>query len=250
MCATDYDDRISEHLRSTTTNTSPGTVDSAVATDEQTRSLHTDKVTAAREALSIRGELNDFFGIAMGIELFAWIAAAGGEVQRAARLIGASGRLWEPIGTLLYGSKSYQGFHDDCVRRVRRHLGTRAYQHALRCGQKMGMDELIAYACTTPDAAHPEPATTDPTLTPREREIAALIAQGRTNKDIAETLLITQRTVEGHVQHICIKLNFTTRVQIATWVTENPSPPSTTALEKHDHRQGDQSQETGRPHAP
>jgi len=55
-------------------------------------------------------------------------------------------------------------------------------------------------------------------LTPREREIADLVAQGKSNKDIANTLVIAQRTAETHVEHILAKLGFTSRTQIAAWV--------------------------------
>ncbi|TNC24136.1 hypothetical protein FG385_18935 [Amycolatopsis alkalitolerans] len=55
-------------------------------------------------------------------------------------------------------------------------------------------------------------------LTRREREIAALVAQGLTNRQIGAAVHISERTAENHVQHILTKLGFTTRAQIATWV--------------------------------
>jgi DNA-binding CsgD family transcriptional regulator len=57
-------------------------------------------------------------------------------------------------------------------------------------------------------------------LTAREREVAALIAQGNTNRAIAERLVLSERTVEGHVTNILTKLGGTTRTQIATWAIE------------------------------
>lgn len=54
-------------------------------------------------------------------------------------------------------------------------------------------------------------------LTTREREVAALIARGKTNRAIAEQLVLSERTVEGHVTNILTKLGCTTRIQIATW---------------------------------
>ena len=47
--------------------------------------------------------------------------------------------------------------------------------------------------------------------------MARLIAAGRSNKDIAAELVISQRTAENHVEHILIKLGFTSRAQIAAW---------------------------------
>jgi DNA-binding NarL/FixJ family response regulator len=67
-------------------------------------------------------------------------------------------------------------------------------------------------------AATPAPAYADPArLTPREREVAGLIAQGLSNRDIAARLVISARTAETHVQHIMVKLGLTARAQIAAW---------------------------------
>jgi len=57
-------------------------------------------------------------------------------------------------------------------------------------------------------------------LTAREREVAALIAQGKTSKEIANLLVVSERTSEGHVSNILGKLGFTSRAQIAAWVVE------------------------------
>jgi len=57
-------------------------------------------------------------------------------------------------------------------------------------------------------------------LTAREREVAALIAQGQTNRAMAEQLVLSERTVEGHVTNILAKLGCTTRTQIAIWAVE------------------------------
>ena len=57
-------------------------------------------------------------------------------------------------------------------------------------------------------------------LTERERQVASLIAQGRSNREIAETLVISYRTVETHIANIMYKLSYTSRSQVATWVVE------------------------------
>lgn len=181
---------------------------------------------AARDALKAKHELNDLFGIALGIELLAWIAAANGEAERAACLLGASQKSWQPIGKLLYGSETYLSFHDDCMRLARRALGEKAYQRVAARGEKLSLEELIAYACA--EASEPPPATAPvdhlPTLTRRERQVAELVGQGQSNKQIADILVISQRTAETHVEHILIKLGFTSRAQIATWVAQQEIP--------------------------
>jgi DNA-binding CsgD family transcriptional regulator/tetratricopeptide (TPR) repeat protein len=57
-------------------------------------------------------------------------------------------------------------------------------------------------------------------LTEREREVAALIAQGTSNREIADRLVVSERTVESHVANILFKLGFASRAQVAAWVVE------------------------------
>jgi DNA-binding CsgD family transcriptional regulator/Tfp pilus assembly protein PilF len=57
-------------------------------------------------------------------------------------------------------------------------------------------------------------------LTAREREVARLVAQGKTSREIADLLVLSERTAEGHVSNILGKLGFTSRAQIAAWVVE------------------------------
>ncbi|MGI8723752.1 MAG: ATP-binding protein [Geodermatophilaceae bacterium] len=54
-------------------------------------------------------------------------------------------------------------------------------------------------------------------LTPREREIVVLVADGRSNRQIAEQLFVSERTVETHVSHVLAKLGASKRIDIATW---------------------------------
>jgi DNA-binding NarL/FixJ family response regulator len=57
-------------------------------------------------------------------------------------------------------------------------------------------------------------------LTAREREVAILIAQGKSNQTIADVLVVTKRTVETHISNIMFKLGCTSRTQIAVWAVE------------------------------
>ncbi len=66
-------------------------------------------------------------------------------------------------------------------------------------------------------------------LAPREREVAALIAHGKTNREIAADLSIKEGTVEAHVQHILNKLGMNTRAQIAAWVVTHRTEPASPA---------------------
>jgi DNA-binding NarL/FixJ family response regulator len=57
-------------------------------------------------------------------------------------------------------------------------------------------------------------------LSPRELEVARLVARGLTNKRIGQALYVSERTAENHVQHILVKLGFSNRSQIAAWSSE------------------------------
>jgi DNA-binding CsgD family transcriptional regulator len=57
-------------------------------------------------------------------------------------------------------------------------------------------------------------------LTAREREVAALIVEGESNREIAERLVVSERTVESHVTNILSKLGFSSRARIAVWAAD------------------------------
>ncbi|MEV4261196.1 AAA family ATPase [Kribbella sp. NPDC049584] len=76
---------------------------------------------------------------------------------------------------------------------------------------------MTAYAVRTEDLVSRLGRTRSPLLSEREAEVAQLVAKGLTNRQIAEQLVISERTAENHVQHILTKLGFATRSQIAVW---------------------------------
>jgi DNA-binding NarL/FixJ family response regulator len=67
------------------------------------------------------------------------------------------------------------------------------------------------------------PAAGPPPLSPREREVARLVGQGLTNRQIAGALDVSERTAQNHVQHILTKLGFANRSQIAVWSSAPPA---------------------------
>jgi len=58
-------------------------------------------------------------------------------------------------------------------------------------------------------------------LSPREREVASLVAQGLSNRDIAERLVVSERTAENHVQRVLNRLGLRSRAQVAVWAVQN-----------------------------
>jgi DNA-binding NarL/FixJ family response regulator len=59
------------------------------------------------------------------------------------------------------------------------------------------------------------------TLTPREREVAVLLARGRSNREVADELVVAQRTAEMHVSSLLAKLRLSSRSQVAVWAVQN-----------------------------
>ncbi|WP_394378336.1 response regulator transcription factor [Saccharopolyspora spinosa] len=87
----------------------------------------------------------------------------------------------------------------------------------------MNREQTIFYALGEKpppvEAAAASAPETEPVLTKREREVAALVTAGKTNKEIAADLVISQRTAEAHVENILSKLGFTSRAQVISWMT-------------------------------
>jgi pimeloyl-ACP methyl ester carboxylesterase/DNA-binding CsgD family transcriptional regulator len=83
-----------------------------------------------------------------------------------------------------------------------------------------GMWSLFAAGNQRPASVAVERQAVSTGLSKRESEVARLLARGLSNREIAERLFLSERTVDNHVHHILAKLGFESRVQIATWVTQ------------------------------
>jgi DNA-binding NarL/FixJ family response regulator len=171
------------------------------------------------EQQSLRLLRNDRMGTTFCVETLAWIAASRHQYERAAVLLGAATALLQSIGTTLDSHQPMAGHHRDCERQARHALGEAAYQAACHRGLELPTEDVVAYALQQPPKKPPAPAVSDGVpLTPREMQVARLVAGGRSNKEIAAELVISQRTAEGHVERILTKLGFTSRAQVAAWV--------------------------------
>lgn len=155
------------------------------------------------------------------LETLAWIAFEQRDVARAAVLAGSAEGLAGSMGSAAVIHSSLLVYHDNCVLSAKRALGDRAFGAAYRKGQRLGFDAAIAYALYEQRSVA---SGTDASmrLTKREREVADLIADGLTNRAIADRLVISPRTAQGHVEHVLAKLGFTSRAQVAAWVAERP----------------------------
>lgn len=161
----------------------------------------------------------------INMELLAWIATAEGHYARAARLLGSIKTICQTMGvrsaSTLPGVIPRLDIHDKCEATAREALGESAYHDAFERGTELSEDAALAHAlhedvCTEKTK---KPTQAPGFLTRREMEVARLVARGLSNKEIATSLTISQRTAETHVEHILKKLGFTSRAQIASWVS-------------------------------
>jgi non-specific serine/threonine protein kinase len=196
-----------------------------------------------RQALARYRDLANAEGVAQCLSYLALLASAQGQAARAARLFGAAERQHESLQEDV--APPGARFRDDFDRRVaaaRAALGERAYAAAWAVGRGMALEQAVAYAlgpapergetgCEDPPphpamaagaTARQGPERPAPRggLTAREREVAALVAQGRTNRQIADALGVSQRTAENHVNRILAKLGARSRARIAAWAAE------------------------------
>ncbi|MGW4339706.1 protein kinase domain-containing protein [Rhodococcus koreensis] len=190
------------------------------------RSGSSDRATALlSEALPYLGRLvHDPVGTAMCLEALAWLAADSDDGRRAALLLAAASTLGDTAGSSPVFLPNLIGHHDDSIRYARQLIGDEAFDAAYREGKSLSVEEAIRYALEEPaqrTASHTGPASL-PQLTRRERQVAELVAEGLTNRQIATRLTISPRTAQGHVEHVLTKLGFVSRAQIAAWIVERP----------------------------
>jgi non-specific serine/threonine protein kinase len=100
-------------------------------------------------------------------------------------------------------------------------LGEEGYQAAYSRGYSLSLADAMSVARREQPAVPEPPAPAKP-LTRREREIAGLVADGLGNREIADQLFLSKRTVDSHMEHIFTKLGFSSRTQLANWVVEQP----------------------------
>ena len=176
--------------------------------------------TYARDVLRLKEPFGDRMGMAMSVEVVAWAEGEAGRSAEAARLLGAVQNALDSIGASLFGHLLDD--HDRCLARAREELGDAAFGRAFDEGSALRFDEAVALALgrRTPPPGTPDTHGDEVRLTPRESEIAVLVAEGLTNREIADRLVMARRTAEVHVAHILGKLNFSSRGQLAAWVAE------------------------------
>jgi predicted ATPase/DNA-binding CsgD family transcriptional regulator len=173
-----------------------------------------------RTALDSMRKLDDPMGVVLCLDALAWIAVEPDRAPRALTLLAAADAAWAAIPATPH--PGLREHHDAALAAARDAVPESAFAAAVAEGAAMSQAQAIAYALgepaqpkarldAGPTAGHPGQ------LTRREQDVAALVARGLSNGEIAGALIISARTVETHVQHIMDKLGVGTRAQIAAW---------------------------------
>lgn len=178
------------------------------------------------ESMLIRKEIGDKGGLAWCLEKLAEIAMVHGDWERAGRLLGTAKALRDSAGSVVDAAD--QPDHERTTEAINAELGEETFSAVWEAGRitvlsDPNLEQAIAYALESKVARPRPPSTANDTvgLTRREREIAILIAESKSNAEIAEAMVITKRTVETHIGNILSKLGFTSRGQIAAWAIKN-----------------------------
>jgi predicted ATPase/DNA-binding CsgD family transcriptional regulator len=171
-------------------------------------------VVQLRKALKIAHAFADKFGITCYLEVLACVLADRGELTDAAKIHGfVRGSMPGILSFLAQDSKRLR-------QQLVSQLGEEVLSQLMQWGGGASTTQVLELALGEKVEAPFKESKDEPVvspLTPREEEVAQLIAQGLSNQDIASRFVLSRRTVEGHVQKILVKLGFVSRTQIAYW---------------------------------
>ena len=199
-----------------------------VATEAGATTLAREHLT---ESLRLSRDTGTRIGVARGLESFAALAVREDEPERAVLLAAAATALRETAGL-----PPLSGARAERYLAPARRLGDAAVAELWARGLELSPAAAIAVALEPPDApataaesagaALAAIATASPpsALTPRELQIAKLVADGRSNKGIGAELVISPATVARHIANIMAKLGFRSRAQIAVWIADRRLP--------------------------
>jgi predicted ATPase/DNA-binding CsgD family transcriptional regulator len=184
------------------------------------------------EALAGYEAVDDRRGVAQCFEALATLASAQGAHEAATRLLAAASAL--RLALAAPPREAERRTRDLAETAARGALRPEAYDHARHAGRTMplaaaiGLARSVAAACReaadSPGQAGSAGPAGDVALTPRERQVAALVATGRTNRQIGRALGIAEKTAEVHVHNIMGKLGAHGRAEVAVWAVARGLP--------------------------
>ncbi|MEU5885173.1 LuxR C-terminal-related transcriptional regulator [Spirillospora sp. NPDC047279] len=176
----------------------------------------------AYEAIPASADSGELLATAVALDTYAAALTAQGDPFRAAVLMSATDRYWALIRSPMLGP-SYADLRNTSREAAFAPLAPADRSAAEARGSAMTPAEALAEARREPAVPSPRPeAPAGAQLSRRELQVAALVAEGLSNREIADRLVIAKRTADSHLEHILAKLGFTSRAQIAAWHERHP----------------------------
>jgi non-specific serine/threonine protein kinase len=167
-------------------------------------------------------EINDREGFVRAVASLSLCAGHAGDHERATMLAAASATYQRDLGMRPVFAAAMRELEAAREAAARSALGDSAFAAAAERGRLMDHSEIVALVLgsAVSNTKSAPRASRRTILTARELEVAALIAEGLTNNQIAARLVVTQRTARGHVENIFTKLGVNSRAQVATWFAD------------------------------
>jgi DNA-binding CsgD family transcriptional regulator len=184
------------------------------------------------EALKIAQRIDDRVAQYVLIDELGCVAAGSGQARLAAQLLGAAETVRTQAGARLIPILAPLLAQAEASATAA--LGAPKFQAEMNAGKRLSRDEAIRLALGEPTRDGdliPPPLAGDgsvgglPLLAKREADVARLVADGLSNKQIGTRLFISERTVDSHVRSILNKLGFNSRAQIGGWLASYTADP-------------------------
>jgi DNA-binding CsgD family transcriptional regulator len=173
--------------------------------------------THAVEGLRVCRLVPDLHACAVALNIIALVRVGRDDAQ-AARLLGTAERYWSDAGGSMLEIPVWIELVHSATQRCRTALGAEKFEEAYRAGQDDQLEEAAARTLGEPVRSATGPLQEEVLgLTRREREVVELVADGLSNREIADRLVISPRTAETHVQNMLAKTGFRTRSRLAVW---------------------------------
>ncbi len=171
-------------------------------------------------SLRCKHELREKMGVAYGLEAIACLAAVRKDTEKAATLLAAAETLRSAIGVPM--GDELRAKYEIYLTPLQTQMARRSVVLAKEAGAQMGLDEAVqrALAPTLTASRRPASGSYPAGLTAREVEVLALVAQGLTDAEVAEKLVLSPRTVNAHLTSIYNKLGVNTRAAATRFAVE------------------------------
>jgi predicted ATPase/DNA-binding CsgD family transcriptional regulator len=171
-----------------------------------------------RESLGIASQIDDRVALPLLLDVLGCHAASSGQARLAARLLGAAQTVRSGVGANVMPFLA--PLQAQAKQSAIGALGVRRFEAEFEAGKRLNRETAIGLALDKPAPVSDAAAgalDTGP-LGRRESEVARLVADGLSNKQIGARLFISERTVDSHVQNILNKIGVNSRAQVAGWV--------------------------------